>query len=138
MNDCIFCKINKGEIPSKKFYEDDKMFIIADIDPKAKLHYLMIPKKHYKLLSEMTESDAADLSACLKKLSEIAPSLGLESGYRLVINQGDDAGQTVFHLHVHVLRIISTICTRAAITRMKTIVCIKPIPNASSRYFCNK
>ncbi len=103
MNDCIFCKINKGEIPSKKFYEDDKMFIIADIDPKAKLHYLMIPKKHYKLLSEMTESDAADLAACLKKLSEIAPSLGLESGYRLVINQGDDAGQTVFHLHVHVL-----------------------------------
>ena len=64
MNDCIFCKINKGEIPSKKFYEVDKMFIIADIDPKAKLHYLMIPKKHYKLLSEMTESDAADL-ACL-------------------------------------------------------------------------
>lgn len=103
MNDCIFCKINKGEIPSKKFYEDDKMFIIADIDPKAKLHYLMIPKKHYKLLGEMTESDAADLAACLKKLSEIAPSLGLENGYRLVINQGDDAGQTVFHLHVHVL-----------------------------------
>jgi len=103
MNDCVFCKIESGEIPSKKFYEDELMFIIADIEPKAEKHYLMIPKKHYKLLADMTEEDAANLAKCLKKLSELAPSLGLSGGYRLVINQGDDAGQTVHHLHVHVL-----------------------------------
>ena len=103
MNDCIFCKIGAGEIPSQKFYEDENMFVVADIDPKAEKHYLMIPKKHYALLSEATESDCELLGKCLKKLSEIAPSLGLECGYRLVINQGDNAGQTVHHLHVHVL-----------------------------------
>ena len=103
MNDCIFCKIERGDIPSKKFYEDALMFIIADIDPRAKLHYLMIPKKHYKLLADMTAEDEANLARCLKKLSELAPSLGLAHGYRLVINQGDDAGQSVHHLHVHVL-----------------------------------
>ena len=103
MNDCIFCKINRGEIPSKKYFENDDMFIIADIDPKAEKHYLMIPKKHFKLLSEMNGEDEVMLGRCFKKLAELAPSLGLENGYRLIINQGDDAGQTVFHLHVHVL-----------------------------------
>ena len=103
MNDCIFCKIGAGEIPSKKFYEDENMFVVADIDPKAEKHYLMIPKKHYALLSDASENDCLLLGKCLKKLAEIAPSLGLEGGYRLVINQGDNAGQTVHHLHVHVL-----------------------------------
>jgi len=103
MNNCIFCKINNGEIPAKKYFENDDMFIIADIDPKAEKHYLMIPKKHFKLLSEMDADDEIMLGRCFKKISEIAPSLGLENGYRLIINQGDDAGQTVFHLHVHVL-----------------------------------
>ena len=103
MSDCIFCMIRDGQIPSKKFYEDDNMFIIADIDPKAEKHYLMIPKKHFKLLSEMTDEDEIMLGKCFKKLSELAPDLGLENGYRLVINQGDDAGQTVFHLHIHVM-----------------------------------
>lgn len=103
MNDCIFCKIASGEIPSHKFYEDDLMFIIADIDPKASLHYLMIPKRHFALLSDMTDEDAANLAKCLAKLAELAPSLGLGGGYRLVINQGENAGQSVHHLHVHVL-----------------------------------
>lgn len=103
MNDCIFCKINNGEIPSKKYYEDENMFIIADIDPRAEKHYLMIPKKHYKLLADMTEEDSQTLAKCLKKLPTLVNELGLENGYRLVINQGDDAGQTVPHLHVHVL-----------------------------------
>lgn len=103
MNDCIFCKIMKGDIPSEKVYEDDKMLIIKDIDPKAERHFLMIPKKHYKLLSEMTADDAVDLGNCLKKIPALTALLGLEKGYRLVINQGDDAGQTVFHLHVHIL-----------------------------------
>ena len=103
MDDCIFCKIIKGEIPSKKYYEDDLMIIIADIDPKAKLHYLAIPKKHYKLLSEITAADASDLGKCIMKIGELAPSLGLENGYRFIINQGDDAVQTVPHLHMHLL-----------------------------------
>ncbi len=103
MNDCIFCKINSGEIPSKKYYEDKNMFIIKDIEPKASLHYLLIVKKHFKLLSQMTEEDEKMIGKCLKKLADLADELGLKNGYRLVINQGDDADQTVFHLHIHVL-----------------------------------
>ncbi len=101
--DCIFCKINNGEIPSEKVYEDNDVFIIRDIDPKADKHYLMIPKRHYKLISEMTEEDGAALMRGLKKIPGLADQLGLKNGYRLVINQGDDAGQSVFHLHVHIL-----------------------------------
>lgn len=103
MSDCIFCKIREGELPSEKVYEDDLMFIIKDIDPKAERHFLMIPKRHYKLLSEMTPQDAENLSLCLRKISQLSDILGLQGGYRLIINQGDDAGQTVFHLHVHIL-----------------------------------
>ncbi len=103
MDDCIFCKIIKGEIPSKKFYEDEHMIVIADIAPKAKLHYLAIPKKHYKFLSEMTKADADELAVCIKKIGEIAPSLGLQDGFRFIINQGDNANQTVPHLHMHLL-----------------------------------
>lgn len=101
--DCIFCKIDKGEIPSEKVYEDDDVFIIKDIDPKAAEHYLMIPHKHYKLIGDMSDDDAAALMRGIRKLPALAEKLGLTGGYRLVINQGDDAGQTVFHLHVHIL-----------------------------------
>ena len=103
MENCIFCKIGRDEIPSKKYYEDENFFIIADIEPIATKHYLLIPKRHYKCIAEMTEEDGQILSGALKKLAEIAPQLGLGGGYRLVINQGDDAGQSVPHLHVHVL-----------------------------------
>ena len=103
MKDCVFCKIIAGEIPSDKLNEDDRMIVIRDIEPKAKRHFLLIPKKHFKLLSEMTEADADDFGACLKMIPELSDLLGLEGGYRLVINQGDDAGQTVFHLHIHIL-----------------------------------
>ena len=103
MSECIFCKINAGEIASPKVYEDDNMFIIKDIDPKAEKHYLAIPKKHYKLLGETDEDDRKCLAEMLYRIAELADSLGLKNGYRLVINQGDDAGQTVFHLHIHIL-----------------------------------
>lgn len=103
MNTCVFCKIIKGEIPSERFYEDDKMIIVKDIEPKAKLHYLAIPKRHYKLLSEMTDTDREDLGYIMQTIAMQADTLGLGGGYRLVINQGDDAGQTVFHLHIHIL-----------------------------------
>lgn len=103
MNDCIFCKIISGEIPSERYYEDELMIVIADIAPKANRHYLAIPKKHYKYLNEMTEQDAAELGKCMKKVGEIAGSLGLENGFRFIINQGDDAEQTVPHLHMHLI-----------------------------------
>lgn len=102
-DNCLFCKIIKGEIPSKKAYEDDDMYIFCDIDPKAPKHYLCVPKSHFKLLSEMTDEQAEMLKRCLKKIPELTDVLGLEGGYRLVINQGDDAGQSVFHLHIHIL-----------------------------------
>lgn len=103
MENCIFCKIISGDIPAKKVYEDDDMIIFNDIEPKAERHYLAVPKKHYKLLAEMNDEDSRTLGRCLKKIPTLSKELGLENGYRLVINQGDDAGQTVFHLHIHIL-----------------------------------
>jgi len=104
MNDCIFCKIRDGVIPSQKLYEDELMFVIKDIAPAAKLHYLAIPKVHYKLLKDMTPNDAIDLGKCFFKIAEIADTiLGLENGFRIVINQGEDGNQVVFHLHIHIL-----------------------------------
>ena len=103
MENCIFCKIIAGEIPATKMYEDDDMIIIRDIEPKAKNHFLCIPKTHFKLLADMTEKEAEQVKRCLKKIPELKELLQLENGYRLVINHGDDAGQTVFHLHIHIL-----------------------------------
>ena len=100
---CLFCKIIKGDIPAKKMYEDDDMLIFCDIDPKAPKHYLCVPKSHFKLLEEMTEYESELLRKCLQKIPTLKNELGLNDGYRLVINQGDDAGQTVFHLHIHIL-----------------------------------
>lgn len=104
LNDnCIFCKIIKGEIPSSKVYEDEKMLVFKDIEPKAKVHLLAIGKEHFKLLSEMDEERAELVKYMLEKVPQIAKENGCENGYRLIINQGEDAGQTVFHLHIHIL-----------------------------------
>ena len=103
MDECVFCKIIGGDIPSNRFYEDDDIIVIADIAPHAKKHYLAIPKKHYKFISEMNDADLDVLRNCFKTIAKIAPELGLENGYRIIINQGDDAQQTVPHLHVHIL-----------------------------------
>lgn len=100
---CVFCKIIAGEIPSIKVYEDEEMIVIKDIEPKAKCHYLCIPKEHFALLAEMDDERAEIVKHCLAKLPMLRKELGLENGYRLVINQGEDAGQTVHHLHIHVL-----------------------------------
>ncbi len=100
---CIFCKIRDNEINSKKYYEDENSFIIADISPKAKKHYLYIPKRHYSSLAEQTENDVAILGDMLNKIPSIAKDLGVENGYRLIINQGSDGGQEVPHLHIHIL-----------------------------------
>lgn len=102
-DDCLFCKIIRGEIPSAKVYEDDKMLVFKDIEPKAKVHLLAVPKAHFKLLSEMGEEGAELVKYMLVKIPEIVAQNGCEKGYRLVINQGEDAGQSVFHLHIHIL-----------------------------------
>lgn len=103
MDDCLFCKFAKGEIPVNKVYEDEDFIVIRDINPQAKNHFLAIPKTHFKLLSEMSEDDAERLKRILKKIPTLEKELELKNGYRLVINQGDDAGQTVPHLHIHIL-----------------------------------
>lgn len=104
LNDnCLFCKIIRGEIPSAKVYEDDKMLAFKDIEPKAKVHLLAIPKTHFKSLSEAGEEELGYIAHIFEKIPDIAASNGCNKGYRLVINQGEDAGQTVPHLHVHIL-----------------------------------
>ena len=103
MDNCIFCKIIAGEIPSSKVYDDEKMLVFKDIEPKAKVHLLAIPKDHFKLLEEVDGKRAEVLGYMLSKIPAIAKDNGCENGYRLIINQGEDGGQAVFHLHIHIL-----------------------------------
>ena len=103
MENCIFRKIIAGEIPSNKVYEDEDMLVFRDINPQAKVHCLCVPKSHFATLAEMDEKQAEQVKRCLVKIPEIAKTLGLKNGYRLIVNQGKDAGQTVFHLHIHIL-----------------------------------
>lgn len=103
MEDCLFCKFANGEIPVNKVFENEDFVIIRDINPQAKNHFLAIPKKHFKYLAEMTEEDGELVGRILKTIPALEDLLELKNGYRLVINQGDDAGQTVPHLHVHIL-----------------------------------
>ena len=91
MENCVFCKIVRGEIPSKRYYEDDDMI------------YLAVPKEHYKGLDELDEKRKAGLAECFEKIGRLKDTLGLTEGYRLIINQGENGGQTVPHLHIHIL-----------------------------------
>ena len=103
MENCVFCKIVNGEIPSQKLYEDEDMIIIKDMNPQAKIHLLLIPKQHYADITEMTHEQAATLARCLKKLSEHVDEFGLGDGFRLVSNKGKFGCQSVPHLHIHIL-----------------------------------
>ena len=103
MNDCLFCKFASGEIFVNKVYEDEFFFIIRDIAPMAKNHYLAIPKIHFKFLLDMDEQGANVVKHIFKTIPTLSKLLELDGGYRLVINQGDNAGQTVPHLHIHIL-----------------------------------
>ncbi len=103
MDDCIFCSIIQKKISANIIYEDRDLVVIEDIKPVAKVHYLIIPTAHYANLHEMSAFNASTLGLILKKIPEIADSLGLKNGYRLVVNQGEDAGQTVQHFHIHLL-----------------------------------
>lgn len=113
MNNCIFCKIVKGDIPSAKVYEDEDMIIIKDLNPQAPVHLLLIPKEHYANIVEMSDAQAQTLAKCLKKLSTLTDKLGLQNGFRLVSNKGDDGCQSVNHLHIHILggtKLSDTMC----------------------------
>ena len=100
--DCLFCKIAAGEIPSKKVYEDDLCYGFYDIDPQAPTHFLVIPKAHIASVSEVTPENQAVVGHIFSVIAQITKDLGLES-YRVVSNIGEQAGQSVFHLHFHVL-----------------------------------
>lgn len=103
MTDCLFCKIISGEIPSKKVFEDEYAFAFHDIDPKAPTHILIVPKKHIRGLKEASAEDAEIVGRCHLAAAAIARLRGIEDGYRTVLNVGPKAGQSVFHLHVHLL-----------------------------------
>lgn len=104
MIDCIFCKIANKAIPSKMIYEDDEVFVFDDINPQAPVHSLVIPKRHVASVQELGESDQVLMGRLLLACTKVAEMKRLtEPGYRLVANTGKDGGQTVFHLHFHVL-----------------------------------
>ncbi|WP_447974178.1 histidine triad nucleotide-binding protein [Nitrospira sp. Kam-Ns4a] len=104
MSDCIFCKIAERQIPAKIVHEDDSCLAFDDINPQAPVHALIIPKRHAASLAELTEADTGLLGHLLLTGSRVAKQKGIaEGGYRLVINTGRNGGQTVFHLHVHLL-----------------------------------
>jgi histidine triad (HIT) family protein len=102
-SDCLFCRILRGEIPAKKVYEDDYVLGFEDIDPKAPTHVLFIPKKHFAGLKEAQAEDAEVIGRCHLAAAEVARQRKIENGYRTVSNVGPGAGQSVFHLHVHLL-----------------------------------
>jgi len=99
---CLFCKIIRGDIPADTLYEDDDLLAFRDIAPQAPVHFLVIPKKHISAPSALAEEDEQLLGKLMRVGSEIAKKEGIEH-FRLVFNNGEEAGQTVFHLHMHVL-----------------------------------
>ena len=101
--DCIFCKIIAGDIPSAKVYEDETVFAFRDINPQAPTHILVIPKAHLASVNAVTAENSAVVAHIFEVIPQIAAAEGLSSGYRVVSNCGPDAGQTVNHLHFHIL-----------------------------------
>ena len=101
--DCLFCKIVAGEIPSNKVYEDDDMLAFRDISPEAPCHVLVVPKKHIGSMDEINAENSAVIAKIFEKIPEIARLGGATNGYRVLSNCGKDGGQTVMHLHFHVL-----------------------------------
>ena len=103
MENCLFCKIIAGEIPSARVYENDRVYAFRDINPQAPTHVLVIPRRHVPSLDALDELPDDELTACLRAISEIAKQEKLEKGYRVVSNCGPDACQSVPHLHFHIL-----------------------------------
>ena len=103
MENCLFCKIMQGEIPSAKVYENEYVYAFRDINPQAPVHVLVIPKKHLSSLDDTDKADDRELAECLRAVSLIADQEGLSGGYRVVSNCGSDACQSVSHLHFHII-----------------------------------
>lgn len=103
MADCLFCKIVSGEIPSKKIYEDETVYVFEDIAPTAPIHYLVIPKAHISKLDEVTAENSAVIAHIYEVIAKLAKDLDLKDGFRVVSNCGEQAGQSVFHIHFHLL-----------------------------------
>ncbi|HEX6560014.1 MAG TPA: histidine triad nucleotide-binding protein [Longimicrobiales bacterium] len=101
---CLFCKVAAGAIPARIAYEDDDVFAFHDIDPRAPVHVLLIPREHIASVNDLTESQAVIIGGLFLKARDLARELGVsDSGYRLVMNTGGDAGQSVAHIHLHLL-----------------------------------
>ena len=103
MTDCVFCKIIAGEIPSQCVYEDDFVYAFRDIYPQAPVHVLVVPREHIMSAAELTASNSYLVAKCYEAIAIIACNEGLNSGFRVITNSGADGGQTVFHLHFHLL-----------------------------------
>lgn len=103
MSHCLFCKIIAGDIPSSNVFEDDQIFVFKDINPKAAVHLLVVPKTHIDSLNSARQAQQALIGYMLLKLPELARSQGLEDGFRTIINTGQGGGQEVGHLHIHIL-----------------------------------
>ena len=103
MENCLFCKIIAGDIPSTKVYEDDSVLAFRDIAPQAPTHILVIPKTHIASVAEVTAENSGVVAHIFAVIAKVAAQEGLENGYRVVSNCGDHAGQTVHHLHFHIL-----------------------------------
>ena len=103
MEDCIFCKIVAGKIPSKKIYEDDLVFAFHDINPVAPVHFMIIPKKHVPSLADVTDADTPALGRILALAGRLAREQGSTEGFRTIVNTGRIGRQDVYHLHVHVI-----------------------------------
>lgn len=103
MKDCLFCKIIAGEIPSSKVYEDDEVLAFHDIDKKAPVHVLIIPKKHVDSVATLEDADFDTAAHIMRVAQQLARELGLKDGFRIVTNTGRDGGQSVSHLHFHLL-----------------------------------
>jgi len=103
VSDCLFCKVIKGEIPSSKVFEDDRVYAFNDIHPQAPTHVLVVPKKHIRGLKEASAPDAEIVGYCHIVAAQIARERGIENSYRTVLNVGPGSGQSVFHLHVHLI-----------------------------------
>ncbi len=101
--DCIFCKIIAGEIPSKKIYEDELVYVFEDINPVSPIHFLLIPKKHISSAMEITEENSKYIARIYEIIPKLAKEHNIHEGFRVVNNCGEDAGQTVFHIHFHLL-----------------------------------
>ena len=103
MEDCLFCKIIAGDIPSTKVYEDDYVFAFRDINPQAPVHVLILPKEHICCADAIDESNSAVVSKIFEAIAKIAKAEGLTNGYRVINNCGEDGGQSVKHLHFHLI-----------------------------------